>query len=116
MIVGPDGSSRVVAGGAPAGVAGELGEVVGVAGHDEPERRGFAGGGLGGGDNGIVAHEAGEAGIGGEAGEDGFEVEMEIGNVAGEKAAGGEFALVKGEGFAGHEVDGNGVGAEGVED
>jgi hypothetical protein len=51
----------------------------------------------------------------GEVGENGFEVEMEVGNVANDQAAGGEFALIEGEGFAGDEVDGDGVGAEGVE-
>ena len=111
VVVGPEaGAGDFVYGDNVLGDGG-IGEEGCIVGDEDP------GGSVGsfGGVGGAVDEGGGEVGVGGEEGYFGGEVYVLVGDVEGEDSAGGEVALVEGDGLGGEEVEGDGVAGEGVD-
>src|SRR5205085_12389734 len=113
-VVCPDVAARVAVECVPVRIVCQVVQVFGAAGHDDPLGGFFAFGLLIG--LCVVAGDAGERAAACEVGDDGVQVEAAVGDVKDDETVGREVCEVEVERLRGHQVDGNRVGAKGVED
>ena len=116
IIVRPDLRSRRRIEGRPVSIRSQFSQVGLGARHHDPLRSEYSLVQLPAGADGIVVNEARQPGVASQSAKDGRELQVVVADVEGKRSSRRELAQVQRHCFPGHQVHGNGICAEGIDD